>query len=427
MTAEASILVVDDTPDTIRLISSILKGRYQVRVATSGRQGIELARQTEPGLILLDVEMPEMDGYETCRLLKDSESTREIPVIFLTARASEEDERRGLEIGAADYITKPLSPAILLARIETQLRLKRATDLLRDQNVLLEDMVEERTRELTMTNRALSRFVPDEFLTELGHESIRDAKLGDHVHSDMTVMFSDIRGYTTLAEAMTPHEAFDFINEHLGRVGPVARANNGLVAQFYGDGIMTVFPRSPADGVRAAIAMQREIDAANERRDEQEHPAVAIGIGLNAGPLTIGIIGYGERTDTGVVGDAVNTAARMEELTKRYDARIICAESVRRDLGDEFRTRFLDRVQVRGKQEPVGIYEVFDADDPWRLQAKLQTLEVFETGQQHFAAGLFADAIKCFSEVLKVLPDDRSTQLRLERAARQLVGAEPRD
>jgi class 3 adenylate cyclase len=426
MDTNASILIVDDTPDTIRLISSILKGRYHVRVARSGQRGIELALQNEPGIILLDVEMPEMDGYETCRVLKDNEVTREIPVIFLTGRAAEEDERRGLEIGAADYITKPISPAILLARIETQLRLKQATDLLRDQNELLEHRVEERTRELTMTNRALSRFVPDEFLAELGHASIRDAKLGDHVHSEMTIMFSDIRAYTTLAETMTPHEAFDFINEHLGRVGPVVRAHNGLIAQFYGDGIMTVFPRSPADGVRAAVAMQREVQAANELRRQQERPVIAIGIGLNTGPLTIGIIGYGERTDTGVVGDAVNTAARMEELTKTYGARIICSENVRRELGDEFRIRFLDSVQVRGKKESIAIYEVFDSDDPWRLQAKLQTLEVFETGQEHFAAERFADAVKCFSEVLKVIPDDRSTQLRLERSAHHLVGAERR-
>ncbi|MFT4562881.1 MAG: two-component system sensor histidine kinase ChiS [Gammaproteobacteria bacterium] len=424
MDADTSILIVDDTPDTIRLISSILKDRYHVRVARSGQRGIELALQNMPGIILLDVEMPEMDGYETCRVLKDAELTREIPVIFLTGRAAEEDERRGLQIGAADYITKPISPAILLARIETQLRLKQATDLLRDQNELLEHAVEERTRELTMTNRALSRFVPDEFLAELGHTGIRDAKLGDHVHSEMTVMFSDIRGYTTLAETLTPQEAFDFINEHLGRVGPVIRAHNGLIAQFYGDGIMTVFPRSAADGIRAAVAMQREVQAANERRKRQERAAIAIGIGLNTGPLTIGIIGYGERTDTGVVGDAVNTAARMEELTKSYGARIICSENVRSELGDEFLIRFLDRVQVRGKKESLAVYEIFDADDPWRLQAKLQTLEVFETGQEHFAAERFADAVKCFSEVLKIIPDDRPTQLRLERSAHQLVRAE---
>lgn len=421
MDTEQVVLVVDDTPDTIRLISAILKDHYHVRVATSGTRGIELASANPPDLILLDVDMPEMDGYEACRRLKALEQVAAIPIIFLTGRTSEEDERRGLEIGAADYIAKPISPAILRARIETQLRLKRATDQLRDQNELLESRVAERTRELVLTNRALARFVPDEFLAELGRSSICDANLGDHVHSEMTVLFCDIRGYTTLAEAMAPQEAFAFINDHLGQVGPVVRAHGGLVAQFYGDGIMAVFPRGALDAARAAIAMQQAVDSANEVRKGNGRPSITMGIGLNSGRLTIGIIGYGERTDTGVVGDAVNTAARMEELTKTYGARIVCAENVRSRLSPDTRVRFLDRVQVRGKSEFTPIYEILEADDPRRLQAKLQTLDVFEAGQAYFDAKQFADAIKCFGEVLKVLPDDRATQLRLERSARELV------
>jgi putative two-component system response regulator len=172
VSAERTVLIIDDTPDTVRLLSGILKDHYRVKVATSGERGIEVAVASPPDLVLLDVVMPEMDGYEACRRLKARPETRDIPVIFLTARLDEDDESRGLAAGAADYIRKPITPSILLARVGTQIRLKHATDMVRDQNRLLEAAVAERTRELRETNEALARFVPNQFLAELGRSNI---------------------------------------------------------------------------------------------------------------------------------------------------------------------------------------------------------------------------------------------------------------
>jgi putative two-component system response regulator len=145
---KATILVVDDTPENLRLVSALLKDEYKVKVATHGRQALELAGQSPPTLILLDVMMPEMDGYTVCAELKRRPETAAIPVIFLTALTETEDEKRGFELGAVDYVTKPISPAILAARVRAHIALKQSQDALQDQNAYLEREVEKRTRQV---------------------------------------------------------------------------------------------------------------------------------------------------------------------------------------------------------------------------------------------------------------------------------------
>ncbi|MBK7004653.1 MAG: two-component system response regulator [Burkholderiales bacterium] len=148
--AQPTVLVVDDTPDNLTLISDLLMDRYRVRVANSGERALKIAASDDaPDLILLDIMMPGMDGYEVCTRLKNGAATRDIPVIFLTAKVTVEDEERGLALGAVDYITKPISPPIVLARVATQLALKGAADFLRDKNVYLESEVRQRTAELS--------------------------------------------------------------------------------------------------------------------------------------------------------------------------------------------------------------------------------------------------------------------------------------
>lgn len=149
MLEKATILAVDDTPDNLLLISGLLKDEYHVRVANGGERAIKIAQSDNPpDLILLDIMMPDIDGYEVCRLLKENEKTSHIPIIFLTAKTEVEDETHGFEIGAVDYITKPISPPIVLARVKTHLALKRMQDFLRDQNAYLESEVKKRTEEV---------------------------------------------------------------------------------------------------------------------------------------------------------------------------------------------------------------------------------------------------------------------------------------
>ncbi len=172
---KSTVLVVDDTPDNLMLMHSLLKMDYKVKVANGGEKALKIVNSdAPPDLILLDIMMPEMDGYEVCRQLKANPATRDIPVIFLTAKAEIEDERRGLELGAVDYITKPISPPIVLARVKTQLSLKASADFLRDKNEFLEQEVTRRTREVAAIQDVT-------ILTMASLAETRDSDTGNHI------------------------------------------------------------------------------------------------------------------------------------------------------------------------------------------------------------------------------------------------------
>ena len=191
---KATILVVDDTPDNLALMSALLKNVYKVKVANHGDKGLRIAASTPPDLILLDVMMPDIDGYEVCRRLKADPGTRGIPVIFLTARSEPDDEQKGLALGAADYITKPISPPILLARVATQLALKASADFLRDQNAFLSAEVARRTSELEAVQDVT-------ILAMASLAETRDAETGKHILRTQ-------RYVKALAEKLRPHPRF---------------------------------------------------------------------------------------------------------------------------------------------------------------------------------------------------------------------------
>ncbi|MEQ8331948.1 MAG: two-component system response regulator [Nisaea sp.] len=182
VSGQRTILVVDDTPDNLALMSRLLKDHYKVKIANSGRRALTIAAvEPRPDLILLDVMMPEMDGYEVCRRLQADPSTTDIPVVFLTARSNQEDEHLGLELGAVDYISKPISPPIVLARVRNHLQLKRAADLLRDQNSFLESEVTQRTEDI--------RAMRDATIVALASlAETRDNETGNHIRRTQDYM-----------------------------------------------------------------------------------------------------------------------------------------------------------------------------------------------------------------------------------------------
>lgn len=281
--------------------------------------------------------------------------------------------------------------------------------------------------ELIKVNTAFGRFVPHEFIHSLGHNSVLDVKLGDHVEKDVTVFFSDIRSYTTLSEGMTPQENFDFLNAYLGKMGPIIQTEGGFVNQYYGDGIMALFLSRPDDALRASMEIQRELRQYNVYRDEKGRMPLKIGIGLHTGPLMMGVIGDTRRMEAGVVADTVNTAARMEGLTKYFHALTLGSQKTLDALKkpESFRYRLLGKVQVKGRTEPLSIYDFFDGDPDEQIELKMKTQSIWEEALAHYFSQNFTKARHAFDQMLALAPHDLLAQKYKDSVVRMLTDGIP--
>ncbi|MEI1280176.1 7TM diverse intracellular signaling domain-containing protein [Leptospira venezuelensis] len=287
-------------------------------------------------------------------------------------------------------------------------------------NIMKKEKEEAQAKTLEMQKiltESYARFVPKDFLANLGKDSILDVRLGDQIQKEMAVLFSDIRSFTTLSEQMTPAENFNFINSYLSRMSPIIQRHNGFIDKFIGDAIMALFQRNVIDAVSAGVEMQRYLKEYNEHRNRQGYIPIQIGVGIHSGSLMLGTIGAEERLEGTVISDTVNLASRIESLTKVYGSRIAVSESTIEEVKKDgkFHFRFLDRVKVKGKQRPVSVYEVFDGDEPEHQDLKLKTKESYEKGVKAFYSSSFEEAKHQFENVISIFPDDKATQLYLKR------------
>lgn len=262
-----------------------------------------------------------------------------------------------------------------------------------------------------------ARFVPKDFLSYLGKDSILDVRLGDQIQKDMAVMFSDIRSFTTLSEKMTPAENFNFINSYLSRMSPIIQRNNGFIDKYIGDAIMALFEKSVLDAVSAGVEMQKYLVEYNDYRKKKGYDPIKIGIGINSGTLMLGTIGAESRLEGTVISDTVNLTSRIESLTKLYGSKIAVSENTILQVKKEgkFNFRFLDRVNVRGKEKPISIYEILDGDESTELELKLKTYNDYETATRYFHEKNFEDSKQYFNKVLSVNPNDMVVQFYLKR------------
>jgi len=360
---EKRILVVDDAPANIQALASTLKQEgYQISVATNGRQALDVPARLRPDLILLDVMMPEMDGFETCRRLKASETTRGIPVIFLTARAETADIVKGFEVGAVDYVAKPFNSHELLARVNTHLTMDELRRSLAEKNAEL-------ARAHELVRRAFGRYVSEEVATSL-LQSPEGLELGGE-EREVTILMSDLRGFTAMAARQSPHEVIEFLNLYLESMVDVISRYEGTIDEIIGDAILVLFgaPVTVQDhagkAVACGLAMQLALTEVNERLKVKGADELEMGIGIHSGQVIVGNIGSARRTKYAAVGSNVNLAGRIESFTT--GGQVLISESTRDKISSPLRIDGQFQVEPKGAASSLLLHEVSGIGEPYNL------------------------------------------------------------
>jgi len=321
VTAPAKILVVDDTPANVKLLADLLTAKgYTVITASSGREGLARLEAERPDLVLLDVVMPEMSGYEVCRTIRTNPETAILPVVMVTALDPAEERIKGLEAGADDFLTKPIHQAELLARVRSLLRVKTLYDTVQAQaaqlgewNKTLEQRVRDQVAQLERLGRLKRFFSPP--LAELIVAGDAEDPLKSH-RREVTVVFLDLRGFTAFAETSEPEEVMRVLRDYHGAMGRLIMEHEGTLERFTGDGMMVFFndpveiPNPSERAVRMALAMRERChDLATTWR--KRGIELSFGVGIAQGYATIGAIGFEGRLDYGAIGTVTNLAARL--------------------------------------------------------------------------------------------------------------------
>ncbi len=399
------ILVVDDEPVNVQVLENHLSlADYSVLKAQNGDDALAILEKEEINLILLDIMMPRLSGYEVCKIVRKTHSSGHLPIIMLTAKNLVSDLVYGFECGANDYLAKPFQKEELLTRIKTHIQ-------------------------ISTLNKSYERFVPHDYLQFLSKESIIDVNLGDNVATDMSVVFSDIRSFSTLSEAMTPQENFDFVNAYFKRVSPKVREYRGIIVKYVGDAIMAVFKEKTEDAIDSAIAQLNELSVYNKKRVANGYLPIQTGYGIHTGFMMLGMIGEVNRMQGDAFSDHVNLTARLEGLTKYYGSSIIISSVVLGKIKDpsQYSIRYLDRVRVKGRKQPIEIYEIMNADDPVIREKKIKSNLVFKKGINFYLIGDMESANKIFTAVLEVFPEDKAVLQYLDRTKEYLKIGLPED
>jgi adenylate cyclase len=335
-----TILIADDNRvNRLLLARGLEQEGHRITFAEHGVEALDLLGRQQFELILLDVLMPELDGYEVLAKLKDDPHLRDIPVIVTSALDEIDSVVRCLEMGAEDYLTKPVNPVLLNARIRASLEKKR----LRDQQ-----------REL------ISKFATKEVAEDLLTSGF---SLGGK-YVDATAMFCDIRSFTTIAEAQEPAETIELLNDYYTLMMDAIGGEGGIVNHMEGDGLMAIFgaPLEREDHRQAAVLAARQmidlIRLFNEEQAARGKVQIQIGIGIASGRVVAGYVGTHQRASYTCIGDTVNMAARLESHTKVVKRPILIDESTRRGLGDGIAVEAQGEVLMKGKTEPINVYAV---------------------------------------------------------------------
>lgn len=365
MTDDATILVVDDLPANLKLLDAVLAPRgFRVRTAATGEEALRCLQREVPDLVLLDVVMPGIDGYETCRRIRANPSTEYLPVVMVTA-SGDQQKVAAIEAGADDFVTKPFEQAELLARVRSLVRVKRYHDTIVRQadelarwNAQLETKVAEQVQEIERVGR-LRRFLSPQvagLVTASGEESFLESHRGE-----ITAVYCDLRGFTSFAETSEPEEIMSVLRSYHQALGDLVFRFEGTLEHFAGDGLLVFFndpipcPDAPRRAVRMAVAMRSRVAELAEGWRRRGHD-LGFGVGIAQGYATLGRVGFEGRYDYAAIGTVTNVSARLS--SRAAAGQVLITQRVETELDDVAVTRPLGPVELRGITRPVEVFEV---------------------------------------------------------------------
>jgi len=366
MNTPAKILVVDDTLRNVKLLADLLtvKG-YCVVTATSGQEALAKIDSEPPDLVLLDVVMPEMSGYEVCQKIREHPATAMLPVIMVTALDPSEERVKGIEAGADDFLTKPINQGELLARVRSLLRIKELHDMVQSQaaelsdwNKNLELRVQEQVQQLDRLGRLKRFFSPQ--LADLIVSGGADDPLKTH-RCELTVVFLDLRGFTAFAETAEPEEVMGVLHEYHAAMGQLILENEATLEHFAGDGMMIFFndpvpvPNPVERAIRMTLAMRDRVAGLSAKWQKLGYE-LGFGVGIAQGYATIGAIGFEGRWEYGAIGSVPNLAARLCGEAKPGE--ILVAQRLLAHIEELAECEAVGELTLKGFHRPVPAYRV---------------------------------------------------------------------
>ena len=369
MTDEPLVLAVDDLPANVRLLDAVLSPRgYRVLGAGSGPEALALAAERRPDLVLLDIVMPEMDGYEVCRRLRQDPATAFLPVVMITA-SGDQERILAIEAGADDFVAKPFDQAELMARVRSLLRIKRYHDTIEAQaaelaewNRTLERRVQEQVEQLERMGR-LRRFLSPQ-LADLVVSSGDESFLESH-RRDITVVFCDLRAFTAFAETAEPEEVIGVLDDYNQALGDLVTRFEGTLERFTGDGLMVFFndplpcEDAPLRAVRMAVAMRNRIQGLAQGWARHGYD-LALGVGVAQGYATLGRVGFEGRSDYTAIGNCTNLAARLCAEARPWQ--ILLSPRVHAAVEEFVTSEPVGELTLRGFSRPVATFNVVGLD-----------------------------------------------------------------
>ncbi len=364
------ILIVDDNPANLDIFETRLAAHgYDIITASDGAEGLAVAMERKPDLILLDIMMPKMDGIEVCRRLKGDPSVPFIPIILVTAKAETEDVVAGLEAGGDEYLTKPVDHKALVARVKSMLRIKELHDTTQEQaerieadaarlaewNESLQTRVAQQVAELDRVGQLKRFFSPQ--IADVIASSGSDDLMASH-RREITVVFCDLRGFTPFAETAEHEDVMRVLREYHEAVGPLIFRFEATLEHFAGDGLMAIFndpvpcPDPAARAIRMALAMRVAVDILIERWRKQGYD-LGFGVGIATGYATLGQIGFEGRFHYGAIGTVLNLASRLCDAAEA--GQIMLTQRVYADVEDLVEVEPVGDLELKGFAKPVPI------------------------------------------------------------------------